>query len=179
MEGTTLNQRFALALILFAGYFVTFGILTSPSQTPVAIPTPIDVSKIDFSKISPADIEATETHRDQLREDVSDAQKKVAAVISSQGSSIADIQRATLDAKESFEEYRKTSEATIKRGNAAIVAYDYVNKKNHRAQWVLIALWSALVALIYTKVPLLLKQYAIWGGLVAIAAGSTFIFLWL
>lgn len=145
----------------------------------VVTPTPFDPSKIDFSKFTPAEIEATERHRDQLKGEVRQAQTKQAEVIEDQGSSINDIKNAAAATQKSFDDYRTAAEAQIDKGNKAIAALDQVLKKLHLAKWILCGIWVAVVGLLITKVPLAMKGYGLAIGAGLIAVGCAFIWLWL
>lgn len=54
-------DRTTFGIVLFALVIGAFGYAETS-------PTPFDTSKIDFSKISEEDIQATERHRDALRD---------------------------------------------------------------------------------------------------------------
>ena len=51
----------------------------------LATPTPFDASKIDYSQFTPAEIEATERHRAELKGEVRKAQEQQSVVIEDQG----------------------------------------------------------------------------------------------
>lgn len=147
----------------------------TPTPEP-AVPTPFDVSQIDFSKFTPEEIAATEKHRDALKGDVKQAQNRQAQVIADQGSSIAEVKVAAEETQKSFDKYRAAAETQINKGNQAIAALDHVLKKLHLAKWILCGIWVALCALVATKIPPPIGLY-VSGGLGV--AGVTFIWLWI
>lgn len=134
--------------VVFLALLDTNG-LTTP--TPQPVPTAIDVSKIDYSKLKPEDIEATEAHRNQLKGEVEQAHDKQAEVIASQGSSIKDIKSEADRTEVAFRAYKDASEAQITKGNEAIAALDHVLKKLHLAKLVVTGVWLALCAVILIK----------------------------
>jgi hypothetical protein len=168
-----------LAVIFLAAIAYLIATSRADGATPQPIPTPFDVSKVDFSKFSPEEIAATEAHRDQLKGEVAQTEAQLSVVIDTQGSSIQDIKKATDDSRKAFDQYVKETEERITQGNKAIAAYNVVNKKNHRAQWVLIAQLVAIVGLIYLKLPLRFKTYGLYGAGSVLVAGIAFIKLWL
>jgi hypothetical protein len=178
VEGNTAmsrKQALVLAIILFGLYFVAVAVFHGETPTP----TPIDFSKLDFSKFTPAEIEATEKHRDQLKSQLRQNLDTVATVNTNQGHTLEESQSAIAATKKSFADYQAATEAQITKGNQAIAALDHVLKKLHLAKWILCGLWLAAVALVVIKLPILLKAYSLYiGGGLAIA-GISAIWLWL
>ena len=144
-----------------------------------ASPTPIDFSQIDFSKFTPEEIAETESHRDQLKQDLANKLQTVATVNTSQGATLQQSQLAANEVQKSFAAYQAAAEAQITAGNKAIAALSHVLKKLHLAKWIVTGLWVAICVFIWFNIPVMLKQYALFacGGLAV--AGSTFIWAWL
>ena len=167
------NRPVILAFFLFAAYVVTISAVTSP--TPYPSITPLDVSKIDFSKFEDEEIAKTEAHRDELRSKVRDSLESQAAVVDDQGSTLKDVKTANADTKKNVDNYVATCEERIREGNAAIVALAKQVKRHHRAQWILCALWLAVVGLVVTKLPLVAKAYGLYVGAALLIGGTIFI----
>ncbi len=144
-----------------------------------ASPTPFDASKIDYSQFTQEEVDRTAAHRDQLKEQHRQELEHVGEVANAQGATLNEVQVALSQAKSSFLTYQAASEEQINKGNQAIAAWESEHKKHVRAQWILIGLWIALVVLIYTKLPIEIKGYGIYGAAGAIVIGSAFIKLWL
>jgi hypothetical protein len=172
-----LATKIALACALLIAY-VCCSLLVAATPTPTPL---LDISTIDFSKISEADIEETEAHRDKLLQDAKDASAKEKQVIDSHASTLNDIKVAGNDASKAFDLYRKSTETQLALGNKAILAAAHLTMLLHRAKWIMCGLWVALcafIALQLQKVPIL-GQYALYGvGALAIG-GIAFIWAWL
>src|SRR5580765_1881367 len=97
---------------IFALLPVMLGLLAyaQPSPAPVSTPTPFDVSKVDFSKISPGEIAATERHRDELRAQAKAKLEEQAAVVADQSKTLTDIKAANEATRKSFETYQAVAE---------------------------------------------------------------------
>lgn len=85
---------------------------------------------------------------------------------------------ANLDTQTQFNSYQKAAEQEIKKGNDAITQLDSVVKKLHRAKWILCGVWVLLIGFVITQLPLAFKQYELIGGAALMAAGCTFIWVW-
>lgn len=159
------KQVLILAIILFGLYFVAVSVFHG--ETPA--PTP-DFSKLDLSKFAPAEIEATEKHRDALKAQLKQNLDTVATVNTSQGHTLEESQSAVAATKKSFADYQLATETQITKGNQAIAAAAALSAKLTRARWILTALWLAACALLYTKLPLPFKSYGLYGvGALALA----------
>lgn len=135
------------------------------AQTPA--PTPFDVSRIDFSKISEEDIAKTEAHRAELRKQLDQNLQNVADVAADQGSTLSDVSASTLAAANAFAKYKKATEDQITKGNAAIAALNHVLKKLHLAKLIANVLLLAAAAFVAVKIPPPIGLYA---------AGAIFVF---
>jgi hypothetical protein len=157
---------FMIVIIVLSVAFVSFG------QTP----TPADYSNFDFSKISDADIAATEAHRQALKDHLKQSILNVQSVSTAQSATLKDVKVASDQTQKAFGDYQAAAEAQIAKGNQAITALAKALKQLTRARWIMEGLVVAIAALIFLKVPPPIGAYA--AGAFAVA-GSLVVWFWI